>query len=314
MRYILFFIISFQYLFADVHIFAYHRFGDTKYKSTNVNIDKLRKQFDYLKKNNYKVVPLSDIYTKLDNNETIPNKWVALTIDDAYKSFYQNGLKVFKEYDYPFTLFVYVEAVDRKYGDFMKWKEIKETAKYGEIALHSYRHPKLQKLTTKKIKEDTEKAINLFEKNLGFKAKYYCYPYGEYNDRVKNIIKNYNFLMIFNQNNGVITNDSDIYDLDRIALTGKVNIASKLKLKKLDAEFIEPKNYPKNKLLTDIKIKLPNYKNKTIRLYVSDFGWKNIKVKNGILNYPINFKLQRYRVRIILKDGNKIATKIIVKE
>lgn len=59
------------------------------------------------------MVPLEKIIEKLKRKETIPSNWVALTIDDAYKSFYTQGLPLFKEYNYPFTLYVYVKATQK---------------------------------------------------------------------------------------------------------------------------------------------------------------------------------------------------------
>ena len=193
MKYFLLLCLSYLYLNANAHIFVYHRFGDSKHESTNTSLQELEKEFEYFKANNYKVVTVSKIVEKLKNKEQIPNNWVAFTIDDAYKSFYQNGLELFKKYNYPFTLFVYVEATQKKYPDFMTWDEIKEASKYGEIELHSYSHKQLVKLTNEEIIKDTNLALEIFEKNLGFKPKAYSYPYGEYDERVKNEIKNFDF-------------------------------------------------------------------------------------------------------------------------
>ena len=97
MKYLFLLLISFTYIFADAHIFVYHRFEDDRYKSADTTIKELTKQFEYFKTNNYTVVPLSKIFDKLEKKEKIPKKWIALTIDDAYKSFYDNGLEIFKK-------------------------------------------------------------------------------------------------------------------------------------------------------------------------------------------------------------------------
>ena len=125
MKYLFLLLISTSYIFANAHIFVYHRFADDRYQSTNTTINELTKQFDYFKENNYEVVPLSKILDKLEKKEKIPNKWIALTIDDAFKSFYENGLPLFKKYKYPFSLYVYVEASEKNYSDFMTWEQIK---------------------------------------------------------------------------------------------------------------------------------------------------------------------------------------------
>ncbi|WP_281951736.1 polysaccharide deacetylase family protein [Nitrosophilus kaiyonis] len=299
---------------ADAHIFVYHRFGDERYPSTNTSIEELKREFEYFKKNNYKIVSLKKLVKSIKNKKEIPDNWIVLTIDDGYKSFYKNALWLFKKYNYPFTLFVSTKPTEEKWKDFMSWDEIKECEKYGEIALHSHSHPHLTHLSDSKIKKDTKTSITIFEKNLGYMPKYYAYPYGEYDDRVKKIIKSFGFEAICNQNIGAINKDSDIYDLDRIALVGEIkNLNFFLKLKHLNALWIEPKNYPKNGVLNKIKVRI--FENvKKAQIYVTDYGWKWVKVNNGLIEENLNYKLKKSRVRVIIKVKNsKINTKILVK-
>lgn len=313
MRYLFFIFISYLYLQANAHIFVYHRFGDTKYPSTSTSKQELEKEFKYFKQNGYKVVPLQKIIDELSKKETIPDNWIALTIDDAYKSFYKNGLEIFKKYNYPFTLYVYVKATNKRYGDFMSWDEIKEANRYGDIGLHSYAHPHLTKLTKKEIIEDTKKAINIFNSKMGFTPTSYAYPYGEYNNEVKNSIKTFNFQAILNQSTGTITKNSDINDIHRLALVGDVNIEHKLRYKTLDVTWFEPKIFPKDGILKHIKAKV-NPRIKKLKLYITGDGWRDIKVKNGIVDETVNLYLKRARTRIMLgTDVFTISNKIIIK-
>lgn len=313
MKYLLLLYFLPLYLFADAKVFVYHRFDDSKHQSTNTSLKELKKQFEYFKTNNYEVVPLEKILTKLQSNEEIPSNWVALTIDDAYKSFYTNGLKLFKEYGYPFTLFVYVEATNDKYSDFMIWDELKETKKYGDIELHSYSHKSLVKLLDEDIEKDTQKAIELFEKNMGYKAKIYSYPYGEYDNRVKNRLKKFDFISILNQNNGSINSKSDIFDINRIALVGDVNIEEKIKYNSLEVEWIEPKEYPKDGILKSIKAKV-DPKIEKAKVFVSTYGWQDVKVNNGIIEIQLNKKLNLSRNRVAIStDYYTISNKLLIK-
>ncbi|MGE4383325.1 MAG: polysaccharide deacetylase family protein [Arcobacter sp.] len=313
MKYFLLLCLSYLYLNANAHIFVYHRFGDSKHESTNTSLQELEKEFEYFKANNYKVVTVSKIVEKLKDKEEIPNNWVAFTIDDAYKSFYQNGLELFKKYNYPFTLFVYVEATQKKYPDFMTWDEIKEASKYGEIELHSYSHKQLVKLTNEEIIKDTNLALEIFEKNLGFKPKAYSYPYGEYDERVKNEIKNFDFEYIMNQNNGSVNEKSDLFDLNRIALVGKINLEEKIKYKTLEANWIEPQVYPKDGILKHIKVEV-NKDIKNAKLFISTYGWQDIKVKNGIIDIKLDKKLNLNRNRIAIStDYYTISNKLLIK-
>lgn len=319
MKYLFLLIISTSYIFANAHIFVYHRFADERYKSANTTLKELTRQFEYFKSNNYEVVPLSKILDKLEKKESIPEKWIALTIDDAYKSFYDHGLEVFKKYNYPFSLYVYVKATEKHYGDYMSWEQIKESSKYGEIGLHSYSHPRLQNLSQKEIVEDTRKAFDIFVKNTNITPTTYAYPYGEFNEEVTNTLKtNFNFRAILNQNTGSVNQKTNIYDIPRIALVGDVNINHKLRYKTFDATWIEPRQFPKDGVLKKITVQVdPKYKK--LKLYITSEGWRDVTVKNGLVDLNLNIYLKRARTRVILGPNvftisNKIINKIKTKK
>lgn len=314
MKYLFLLLLSISYIFANAHIFVYHRFADDRYQSANTTIKELTKQFEYFKQNNYEVVSLSKILDKLENKETIPDKWVALTIDDAYKSFYDNGLEIFKQYNYPFSLFVYVEATEKKYGDFMTWEEINEASKYGEIGLHSYSHDRLQNFSKQELIADTQQAYDIFVKNTNIKPLTYAYPYGEYNEDVKETLKNnFPFRSILNQNTGSINSKTDIYDIPRIALVGEVNINHKLRYKTFDAKWLEPKIFPKDGILRNIKVSVdPKYK--SLKLYITGEKWQDVKVKDGIIDLDLDIYLKNARTRILIgPDVFTISNNIINK-
>lgn len=313
MKYFLLLCLSYFYLQANGHIFVYHRFGDEKHQSTNTTLKELEKELEYFKSNNYKVVTVSTIAQKIKNGEDIPDNWIAFSIDDAYKSFYTNALPIFKKYDYPFTLFVYVEATQKRYPDFMTWNQIKDASKYGEVALHSYAHEHLTKLSDKEIFDETKLSYDTFIKNLGFAPKGYTYPFGEYDERVKNVIKKFDFEYIANQNNGSINKDSDVFNLNRVALVGKTNLKEKLKYKTLEAIWIEPQDYPKDGILKHIKVKVdPNIKN--AKLFISTYGWQDIKVKNGIIDIKLDKQLNLNRNRVAISTNYyTISNKLLIK-
>ncbi|NQY93891.1 MAG: polysaccharide deacetylase family protein [Campylobacteraceae bacterium] len=313
MRFILLIAVSFTYLFANAHIFVYHRFGDDRYPSTNTTLIELEKQFLYFQKNGYEVVPIKKIIEKVKNKQEVPDHWVGLAIDDAYKSFYTNGLDLFKKYNYPFSLYVYVEATDKKYRDFMTWEQIKDASKYGSIGLHSFGHKRMTQISTQQVYRDTKKAYDLFSKKLGFEPKTYVHPYGEYNEAVLKELEAFNFDAIFNQSIGSITKDSKLNDINRIALVGKVNVKNKLRYKTMNATWQEPKNYPSDGVLKTVKASVDS-KYKTMKLYITGYGWRDIKVNKGIINENLQIDLKKARTRIILSpDYYTIANKIIIK-
>lgn len=300
-------------LWADAHIFVYHRFGDSRYPSTNTTKKELEKEFNYFKTHGYKIIPLEKLVSALKKKKTIPDNWVVLTIDDNFRSFYDNGLEIFKKFKYPFSLFVYVEATQKKYPDYLSWSQLKEISKYGSLEFHSYRHPHMTKISDKRLEEDFKKGLNLFRKALHVEPKYFTYPYGEYTNRVKNIAKKFKFDAILNQNVGAINNNSDIFDLNRNALVGKTNLKLLLKYKFLQATWIEPTAFPEDSVLRALHVEIKKDV-KNAGLYISGNGWEKIPVKNSEINIVLNKKLTKKRSRIIISVKNRISTKLLIKD
>jgi peptidoglycan/xylan/chitin deacetylase (PgdA/CDA1 family) len=296
---------------ADATVFVYHRFDDPKHQSTSISTEKLRNDFRYLRDNGYTVVPLATLVDLVRSGKPIPEKTVALTIDDNYKSFYTHGLPVFREFGYPFTLYVYVEATKKRYGDYMSWEELKKTAAFGEIGLHSFAHPHLTYLTSEAIQNDTQKAAALFEKRMGFKAASYAYPYGEFDERVERIIRKEGFAYICNQNAGGVASFSNPYSIDRIAIGNDIPIKNKLRTRSLQVKHLTLT--AENNTLTKVEAVLSDPSIKRVEVFVSGYGWEWVKVNNAKVSYNTDKKLKLDRSRVIIKEGHRIASKLIMK-
>ena len=300
-------------VWADAHIFIYHRFNDSRYPTTNTTLEELRREFDYFKKNGYEVIPLEKLVNALHNKETIPDNWVVLTIDDNYKSFYEHGLALFKEYSYPFSMFVYVGATEQKYGDFMSWDQLKEIAKYGSLEFHSMNHPHMTELSDEALKKDFDEGLALFEKRLGMKPRYFSYPFGEFSPRVKTIATSYGFQAILNQTMGAVASFSDPLDLDRSALVGKSDLGGFLKYKALETTWFEPTFLGEDGKLTSLHVKAQTNATKG-GIYISEHGYQEVSLSDGIFKAELNKILTKERTRVIVSVGNKISTKLLVKD
>jgi len=112
-------------------ILLYHRFDDERYPTTSVSIEDFEEQMEYLRREGYRVVPLSELVEAILTGRKIPPKTVAIT--KAYR--------VLRRFGYPFTVFLYMEAVGR-YPDFLTLEDLKELESYGKVEFenHSYAH------------------------------------------------------------------------------------------------------------------------------------------------------------------------------
>ncbi|MBM7555866.1 polysaccharide deacetylase family protein [Halanaerobacter jeridensis] len=298
---------------ADGHILVFHRFADARYPSTNITKKQLTNVFDYLENNNYQVVKLEQMVNWVKNNQAVPDKTVALTIDDGYRSFYDHGLDIFKSYDYPFTMFINTKPINQGYSDFLTWEQVKEIDNHGTIASHGYDHPHLTTLSKSEIKEDVKQSIDDIEENLGKKPDFFSYPYGEYNKYVKNTVRGLGFKAVFNQNLGAVAQESDSYDINRIAVSEASELDIKLAYDYLPAKWISRDEMVTDGRVTRVKVEVAPEIEKA-QLYVSGHGWRRVELEQGTLDLELDLELKYSRNRIFLKTyDNKLSGKLIMK-
>ncbi len=314
MRYFLSLLLFCASLFADAHIFCYHGFDDTraKYRHTTVSSKAFLNQINTIKADGKKFVPLSSIVTALKTSKQLEPNVVSLTIDDAYKSFYQVGFPILRDAKIPFTLLVYVEAVDGRFGDYMTWDQVREVAKYGEVALHSYAHKDLTKLSKAQLIDDTVLAFKKFEKELGMRPKYYAYPFGFYNLETKNTLKAFGFDAILTVDGGAINEFSDVFSLERVPASENTSANMALSLKPLDV-IIESQSG--NDLKT-IKGRVKNFDGKQIKMFTAKGDVRVLELdKDGAFETQVDMKKINARHRLVFKaDNNRYRTKLIEKD
>ncbi|UCE24423.1 MAG: polysaccharide deacetylase family protein [Candidatus Zixiibacteriota bacterium] len=95
--------------------------SDSNGERYEISVDQLRGFLDYLKRSAYSVISLAE-YTEALRNQRDLYKTVVFTVDDGYRNFYLNSYPLFREYDYPATIFVTTDFIDRKV--FLWWDKI----------------------------------------------------------------------------------------------------------------------------------------------------------------------------------------------
>ena len=82
----------------------------------------LREYFEYLRKHHYNVISLTSYIQALINHEDT-YKTVIFTVDDGYRDFYHNIYNIFREYNYPATVFITSDFIQ---GNLFFWWDIIE--------------------------------------------------------------------------------------------------------------------------------------------------------------------------------------------
>ena len=233
-------------------VFMYHRFGENSYPSTSIKMEQFEFQLEYLKKHHYNVWPLSKIVRTLQNKQSLPPKTVALTMDDAYKSVYTRAFPLLKKYGFPFTVFVNTEPVERHFSAFMTWAQMREMQCAGaEFGNHTKSHISFvsflyldKEQMREKIEEEIEGAQKKLRNELGDKygshIKMLAYPYGEYTNKIRDIVNSLGYVACA-QMGGVVTTNTNLAEIPRFPMSQrfatKKGFVTKLRTKALPLAY-----------------------------------------------------------------------------
>ena len=197
-------------------VLMYHRFNEQRYPSTNTTIEQLESHIAYLQDGGFNVMALSDIIYRFQSGKGVPDKTVAITIDDAYLSVFEHGWPRFQEAGFPITIFVATDPIDRNLRAYMSWDQIRVLQADGVgIGSQTKSHPHMHRIPLEDAREELRYSNDRFIAELGLRPELFAYPYGEYNLDVIEAVKQAGFIAAFGQNSGIMHHQDLMFELPR---------------------------------------------------------------------------------------------------
>ncbi|MDE0060206.1 MAG: polysaccharide deacetylase family protein [Defluviicoccus sp.] len=200
-------------------VFMYHRFGENTLPSTNTTIAQLDAHIQTLKSGRFTVLPLPQIVAAIREKRQLPDRTVGLSVDDAFRSLYDEGWPRLRQAGLPFTLFVATDPIDRGFRNYMGWDQIRELAAAGvTIGSQTASHPHMPLLPPGKNADELARSNRRFEQELGKRPVLFAYPFGEISSAARSEVDKAGFVAAFGQHSGVLYPDADHLYLPRFAM------------------------------------------------------------------------------------------------
>jgi len=201
-------------------VLMYHRFGNQKYPSTNVRMEQFKAHIEKLSEDKYTVMRLSQLVAALENDEPLPEHAVAITVDDAYKSFYERAWPLLKDAGMPVTLFAATKPIEQGYASIMSWDQVEavDAHELGRVANHTHTHAHMPQQSLETNREDIARTQTLLEEHLGRTPTLFSYPYGEYTPEIAELVAEAGFTAAFGQHSGPIARTNPMHTLRRYAV------------------------------------------------------------------------------------------------
>jgi peptidoglycan/xylan/chitin deacetylase (PgdA/CDA1 family) len=218
-----FFIAAYAQAADSVVVLMYHRFGEDRFPSTSIRVEQFAAHLRHLEEAGYVVVPLADVHAAINDESSLPDRAVSITIDDAYRSVYDVAFPLFRTYGYPFTVFVATDAVDEGLPAYMSWEQMREMAAAGATyanhgAVHRSTIEREDGATDEEwlaaVRSDIENGAERIAAELELLQGSFAYPYGEYTTEVGDLLQDMGYDS-FGQHSGAVGPDSDRRALPR---------------------------------------------------------------------------------------------------
>jgi peptidoglycan/xylan/chitin deacetylase (PgdA/CDA1 family) len=213
--------------YKRIPVLLYHQIADTTFDEDfhrlAVSAATFETQMEYLYKQGYATVPLDDI---VENSEDpCMDKKFAITFDDGYLDNYAIAFPILKKYGFTATFFLTTDFLGKYHSwasckpfPYMHWTHAREMLDHGfSFGSHTCVHPDLTALTDKETERELVVSRKTIEDNLGTSVGHFSYPFGRYNQRIKEMVMNAGYLSACS----VSHTDDDLFSLERFMISFK---------------------------------------------------------------------------------------------
>jgi len=306
-----------------VTVLIYHRFGEDKYPTTNIDVERFREQLEYLKNNDYTVISLQQLVQFLRKGTKLPERSAVITIDDGYRSVYENAWPVLRGYGYPFTVFLYTKATENKHWNYMTWDQVKEMKNAGvDFQNHGFAHDHMSSKPSEMdmdeyrawIRADLAVSTRILSEELKERPRFFAVPYGEYNKTLLEEIRSFGYEAILLQDPGSVSSNTDPFAIPRepilgtdwstmqhfqmvlervdLPIAGEIPAAGQLSVtapERFGAQLLYPERY------------IPG----TLGIYVSELGWQKATLESNFASIANSSILKRRINRVAISGREK---------
>ena len=218
----------------SIPILMYHSIAPvpigTITRGLNVRPRLFRSQMWLLKKLGYKGLNMTELQPYLTGEKQ--GKVVGITFDDGYKNNLIHALPILKKFGHSATCYI----VSQKIGGINEWdlekgipkkplmnkNEIKKWINEGmEIGAHTQNHIHLSSCNIEVAKKEIQQSQFDLETQFNCPINHFCYPYGDYNNDIVNIVGKAGYKTATTVRKGRVNNKENLLELPRVSIKNR---------------------------------------------------------------------------------------------
>lgn len=169
----------------------------------------------YLISLGYHMVSISEIVDAVLSHQQLPEKSIAITVDDGYKDNYEYAYQTAKKYNIKMGFMIPTGLIGNP--GYMTWDDLKEMSHNPLVTIynHTWSHAAVGALDREHIIREVTEANKQLEENLGVKNPIFVYPYGSYSPEAIEILKEQGFTAGVTTIQGTLQCKSTIMEMQR---------------------------------------------------------------------------------------------------
>lgn len=292
-------------------ILLYHHVSAQTPASTSVSPEVFKEHMSYLAEH-FTVLPLPDVINALKNNQPLPDKTIAVTFDDGFENILSNGHEIMQALSLPYTIFINPGEIGKQKSQ-LTWQQVKQMHEDGvDFANHTLDHLHMlnrlegesESTWLDRVWQNVEEAEAQISEHTGESLKYLAYPFGEFNQRLAERVKQAGYIG-FGQHSGGVGPISNFAALPRFPAAGPYASMKSLKVKMaslampVQSQSLQNPELATNKLEGSQSITV-DHQDVRLTQAACYFQGKSlpIDVKNNTLSYSLNHTLPVGRSRV----------------
>lgn len=219
---------------APVQILMYHHVvPDRKLRTQRglfCNARRFAQQMAYLARASVDVVSMDRVLEAMSGTAPLTRRSVVLTFDDGFQDFQDYAWPVIQAHGFPVTLYAIADKLGKTqdwgelpaYGDgrIMDANTLRVLADEGvDIGGHTATHPDLTRLSAAQLTREIPDAKKKLEDELGRAVRHFAYPYGDYNEAVRDCVCESGYMTAVTTVRGRANHARNNFEWPRIAVS-----------------------------------------------------------------------------------------------
>ncbi|MDQ2798977.1 MAG: polysaccharide deacetylase family protein [Armatimonadota bacterium] len=214
-----------------VPVLMYHRISDLTpqearsplMRDLTVSPHDFEQQVKYLVEHGFTFLKTRDIEAALRDHAPLPEKAVALTMDDGYKDNFEQAFPILRRYDVPATIFLVTNTVNTP--GHLSWENVQTMQRvqmgYGSHTVHHY---DLTELPTAQLDFELRESKRVLESRLAEPVTGLAYPSGAYNQTVAARTEAAGYWAGWKKGGGPVQPDQNMFLLPRVRVRGNTTL------------------------------------------------------------------------------------------